>query len=273
VGRCHLHSGAVDFSTPRMSEHLAIDQRYRGFADEDGSYRVALGGYVGGLLAGKLAGPAEVRLRGIVPMGRRLEVERPDSNRAVLSEAGTVLAEARRTELEIDAPAPVSLSEAEEASSSYPGFRAHLFPGCFTCGPAREPGDGLRIFPGPVADRELVAAPWTPDASLAGPTGSLLPEFVWAALDCPQLWALIASAPPDSGERVVTAGMSVRIESTPQAGGRYVILAWPMHREDRTIFAGGAVFADGGELLVAAQQRAVVVHGRGVPLGLGNWAA
>jgi hypothetical protein len=256
-----------------MSEHLAIDQRYRGFADEDGSYRVALGGYVGGRLAGKLAGPAEVRLRGIVPMGRRLEIERPDSNRVVLSEAGTVLAEARRTELEIDAPAPVNLSEAEDASSSYPGFTAHLFPDCFTCGPARQPGDGLRIFPGPVADTELVAAPWTPDASLADPTGSLRPEFVWAALDCPQLWALITSAPADASERVVTAGMSVRIESTPRAGGRYVIVAWPMHREGRMIFAGGAVFAEGGELLVAALQRAVVVHSRGVPLGLGNWAA
>jgi hypothetical protein len=255
-----------------MSEHLAIDQRYRGFADEDGSYRVALGGYVGGLLAGKLAGPAEVRLRGIVPMGRRLEVERPDANRVVLSEAGTVLADARRTELEIDAPAPISVSEAEEASASYPGFTGHLFPDCFTCGPAREPGDGLRVFPGPVSDRELVAAPWTPDGSLAGPNGSLLPEFVWAALDCPQLWALIASAPPDSGERVVTAGMSVRIESTPRAGGRYVIAAWPMHREGRSIFAGGAVFAESGELLVAALQRAVVVHGTGVPLGLDNWA-
>jgi hypothetical protein len=255
-----------------MSEHLVIDQRYRGFADEDGSYRVALGGYVGGLLAGKLAGPAEVRLRGIVPMGRRLEVERPDANRVLLTESGTVLADARRTELEIDAPAPISVSEAEEASASYPGFTAHLFPDCFTCGPAREPGDGLRVFPGPVTDSELVAAPWTPGASLAGPTGSLLPEFVWAALDCPQLWALIASAPPDSGERVVTAGMSVRIESTPLAGGRYVIAAWPMHREGRSVFAGGAVFAESGELLVAALQRAVVVHGRGVPLGLGNWA-
>jgi hypothetical protein len=255
-----------------MSETLAIDQRYRGFADEDGRYRVALGGYVGGLLAGKLAGPAQVRLRGIVPMGRQLEVERPDSNRAVLAEAGTVLAEARRTELDIEAPAPISLSEAEEASSSYPGFAAHLFPACFTCGPAREPGDGLRVFPGPVAGRDLLAAPWTPDASLAGPNGSLLPEFVWAALDCPQLWALIASAPPDSEERVVTAEMSVRIESAPQVGGRYVILAWPMHREGRTIFAGGAVFTERGELLVAALQRAVVVRGRGVPLGLDNWA-
>jgi hypothetical protein len=256
-----------------MCDHLAIDQRYRGFADEDGRYRVALGGYVGGLLAGKLTGAAEVRLRGIVPMARRLEVERRAPDRAVLSEAGAVLAEARRTELEIEVPAPVSLSEAAEASSSYPGFAAHLFPECFTCGPAREPGDGLRIFPGPVADTELMAAPWMPDASLGEPEGSLPPELVWAALDCPQLWALIASAPADSAERVVTAEMRVRIESTPQAGGRYVILAWPIQRKGRAIFAGGAVFTEGGELLVAARQRAVVVQGRGVPLGLSNWAA
>jgi hypothetical protein len=36
---------------------------------------------------------------------------------------------------------------------------------------------------------------------------------------------------------------------------------------------GGAVFTEDGELLVAALQRAVVVKGTGVPLGLGNWAA
>ena len=184
-----------------------------------------------------------------------------------------MLSESRRAELEIDVPAPVSLSEAEEASSSFPGFTAHPFPGCFTCGPGREPRDGLRIFPGPVADRKLLAAPWTPDASLADPTCSLLPEFVWAALDCPQLWSLMTSAPPDSEERVVTAGMTVRVESMPQAGGRYMILAWPLHREDRIIFAGGAVLSEGGEVLVAALQRAVVVRGKGVPLGLEHWAA
>jgi hypothetical protein len=228
---------------------------------------------VGGLLAGKLSGPVEVRLRGIVPMERPLEVERPDSDRVVLSEDGTVLAEARRTELNVDVPAPVSLAAAEAASSSFPGFTAHLFEGCFTCGPGRAAGDGLRIFPGLVADRELVAAPWMPAPSFADPTGSLLPEFVWAAFDCPQLWSLIETAPPDSEESVVTAGMTVGVDSMPQAGGRYVILAWPMHREDRTIFAGGAILSEDGEPLVTAVQRTVVVPGRGVPLGLDHWAA
>jgi len=96
---------------------------------------------------------------------------------------------------------------------------------------------------------------------------------VWAALDCPQLWALIASAPADSLEPVVTAAMTVRVESPLQAGTPYVIIAWPMQRNGRAIFAGAAVFSEQGELMIAALQRAVVVPGRGVPLGLQSLAA
>ena len=44
-----------------------------------------------------------------------------------------------------------------------PGLTSHPFPTCFACGTDREPGDGLRIFPGPVAGRagrrDLDAAP------------------------------------------------------------------------------------------------------------------
>jgi hypothetical protein len=61
--------------------------------------------------------------------------------------------------------------------------------------------------------------------------------------------------------------MTVQIESPLQAGTPYVISAWPMHRAGRSIFAGAAVFSEQGELKVAAMQRAVVVPGRGVPLG------
>jgi hypothetical protein len=245
-----------------MREHVVIEPRFRGFAE------VALGGYVGGLLAGALGAATEVRLRGIVPMGRPLALGRPQPDFVNLTEDGTVLAEARRAPLDLDLPDPVSLTEAETASARYPGFAAHPFPGCFCCGPARAPGDGLRIFPGPVAGRELVAAPWTPDAALAGPTGAVRPEFVWAALDCPQLWALMTSAPRDSDERVVTASMTVRIDSTPVAGLPHVVLAWPLHRDGRSLFAGGAVLDQDGEPLVIGVQRAVVVPGRGVPLGL-----
>jgi hypothetical protein len=53
------------------------------------------------------------------------------------------------------------------------------------CGPARRPGDGLRILPGPVARRPLWAAPWTPDPSVDSAGGTVRPEVVWAARDCP----------------------------------------------------------------------------------------
>lgn len=244
-----------------MGEQLVVDHSYRGFPG------IALGGFVGGLLAGMLTGSVEVSLRGPVPIGQGLDVDRPEPGRVILSHAGAVRAEARSAELRIDIPAPVSLAEGKAASSSYPGFTAHPFPGCFTCGPGREPGDGPRIFPGPVAGRGLVAAPWTPEARLANPAGAVLPQFVWAALDCPQLWALIASAPADSPERVVTATMTVRVQSPLLAGTPYVIVAWPMQRSGRGIFAGGAICSAHGEPMVAALQRAVAVPGRGVPLG------
>jgi hypothetical protein len=64
-------------------------------------------------------------------------------------------------------------------------FQDPLFPDCFVCGTVRQPGDGLRIFPGPVPGRRLWAAPWTPDSSVAGTDGRVRPEVAWAALDCP----------------------------------------------------------------------------------------
>ncbi len=59
-----------------------------------------------------------------------------------------------------------------------------VFPDCFVCGMGRGPGDGLRIFPGPLAGRPFWAAPWTPDPSVTGAGGRVRPEVVWAALDC-----------------------------------------------------------------------------------------
>ena len=47
-----------------------------------------------------------------------------------------------------------------------PVSTAHPFPTCFGCGTGREPGDGLRIFPGPVRGRARCAATWTPHPSV-----------------------------------------------------------------------------------------------------------
>ena len=76
-----------------------------------------------------------------------------------------VIAQARPAMLDLVAPPPPTYLEAVEASRHYYGFTHHPLPGCFVCGPARERGDGMRIFAGPIAQRSIVAAPWVPEPS------------------------------------------------------------------------------------------------------------
>lgn len=245
---------------------VVIDRRYRGFEG------VAQGGYSSGLLAGFLKapeGPARVRLRGPVPMGRPLSVGITEDGTELRGEGG-VLAEASAAELDLEPPRRVSVAEAEAASAGYPGHRHHPFPGCFCCGPGREKGDGLRIFPGPVAGGDAVAAPWIPDPGFADERGIVRPEVVWAAFDCPQLWALVVAAPEDSADHVVTAALETELRQPVRAGRRYAVLAWPLGGEGRRLLVGAALLDEDGEALAVSRQTAVVAEA-GVPLGLASF--
>ena len=79
------------------------------------------------------------------------------------------------------------------------------FPTCFACGPKRPEGDGLRLFAGPIADREVFAAAWTPAAEFGDV--AVDPLFVWAALDCP------SSAPTMSGKTIVLASLAAALRA------------------------------------------------------------
>ena len=84
----------------------------------------------------------------------------------------------------------------------------------------RPPGDGLRIFPGPVAGLGLWAAPWTPDPSVAGANGKVRPEVVWAALDCPSGIAAAEAAGLGAGDAgwdtaILLGRMTVRLAARP----------------------------------------------------------
>jgi hypothetical protein len=182
-----------------------------------------------------------------------------------------VLAEATQKRVELDLPLRLSVPEAEAASRAYPGHRHHPFPGCFCCGPGRDAGDGLRIFPGRVPGHDAVAAPWTPEAALADERGFVRSEIVWSALDCPQLWALMHSAPPDSMDRVVTAALETELRSPAKAGESYVIIAWPSGGEGRRLFADAALLSATGEPLAVSRQTAVITEA-GVPLGLATFS-
>ena len=77
---------------------------------------------------------------------------------------------ARRADAALTEVEAVDASTARAAEASYAGWASHPFTTCFTCGPDRAEGDGLRIFPGPVDDLDgevRVAAAWTPHPSTA----------------------------------------------------------------------------------------------------------
>ena len=107
----------------------------------------------------------ERQASGATAAGPRTE-GRGQRDEARLFDGDTLVAQARRTELELTPPAAPSFAEAQAASKSCIGFVRHPLPHCFVCGPKRAEGDGLRIFPGRSADDAVFAAPWVPHASL-----------------------------------------------------------------------------------------------------------
>jgi hypothetical protein len=213
---------------------ITIEGRYNG---PPGSGN---GGYACGLVAALLGGPAEVTLRVPPPLDTPLRVERA-GGRVEVFDGNVLVAEAVSAEVDVEPPVPVSVAEAELAAKSYAGFAEHAFPTCFVCGPVRAEGDGLRIFPGPVAGRDLVAAPWTPRESR--------PELVWASLDCPGAFAVGF----DGRGELLLGRLAARIERVPEAGERCVVVGWPLGEDGRKRYAGTALFTAEGELLARAR--------------------
>jgi hypothetical protein len=214
-------------------EQLTIEARFNG---PDGS---ANGGYTCGRIAEHLAGGAEVTLRMPPPLERPLDVER-DDDRLLVWDGESLVAEAIPATLELDVPVSPSWEAAEAASARYPGLVEHAFPRCFVCGPAREPGDGLRVFAGPLGDGRF-AATWTPS--------EVAPELVWAALDCP---GAIAVGFPERGETLL-GRFVVAIEGLPARGERCVVVAWPLGEEGRKLYAGTALYGEDGRPLARAR--------------------
>lgn len=225
-----------------MTDSVTIDERYCG---PPGSGN---GGYTCGLTAAALGrGPVEVALRVPPPLDRSLALEVTDRE-ARLLDGDTVVAVARPATGPIDAGPVVTPADAHDAMGHFdePGYHAaHPFPGCFTCGPARAAGDGLRIFPAPVADPEVVVWTWTPAAD-----GPVPPEFVWAALDCPggQAWMRDGDV-----TAAVLGRLAVRIERAPTPGEELVVTGWRAGRDGRRLASGTSLRTRAGDLVAAGR--------------------
>ena len=116
--------------------------------------------------------------------------------------------------------------------------------------PAALPGDGLRIFPGRPAPAGLVAAPWTPHASVAGADGQVAPEILWAALDCTGYFGVYQPGTP----RALLGRMTAVLSGAVAAGEPCVVIGWPLGGEGRKLLAGTALFGADGRLVGQSRQ-------------------
>ena len=208
----------------------------------------ANGGYFAGRVAALAGRTVTVRLLLPPPLDTPLDtVELADGTLAVRSGAERI-GEARAATLQLIPPKPPSYFEAVEASRGYAGFKHHRFPTCFVCGTQRRRGDGMRVFAGPIAERDLVAAPWVPDVSLDLGDGKVRPEFMSAALDCPGFYA----ASPD--DRMMLLGeITVHLTRLVHVGEPCTVIGWALGASGRKHGAGTAIFAEDGEVCGLAQ--------------------
>lgn len=202
------------------------------------------GGYTAGLLASRLpAAAVEVTLRRPPPLERDLSAVETAAGWQLrdgddlVAEAGTVGDDS----LGVPVPA-VDVATARAAEDAYPGLHHHPFPECFVCGPARAPGDGMRLAPGRLPDGRT-ACTWTPDASLGGDGGGVDDPFVWAALDCPAGWT-----GDIAGRPMVLGRIGARVAATPRVGETYVVVGQRRSSVGRKTWTASTVYDAEGQV-------------------------
>ena len=221
-----------------MERTVTIDHRFRG-PPKSGN-----GGYAAGVVAEGVDGVSVATLRVPPPLDTPMTLS-GDGSSARLLDGDRLVAEAESAELDLAVPTPPTLDTAAAASQRFT-VEGHIFPGCFVCGPERKAADGLRIFPGPVEGTDLVASPWTPDASLGENGRPLDRRYIWAALDCPSYFAL-GTAP-----HAVLGRLTAAIDTPPVVGEKVIAMGWPMGVDGRKLYSGSALATTDGRVLARA---------------------
>ena len=242
-----------------VDTELVIAGRFRG------PVRSGNGGYTSGALAA--LAPTDwvattVRLSQPPPLDVAMTVTRSEEL-LVASYDGAEVARAQPADHELEPVPRVALATARAAEAAYPGLTSHPFPTCFSCGPGREPGDGLRIFPGPLSEGR-VAATWTPDPSLAADwheytdaTREVGHAVTWAALDCSGGWAA------DIGERPMVLGtMTARLHSLPKLGEEHVVVGAARGESGRKRMSAVSLYDAAGGLVGTAEHVWIAVDPR-----------
>lgn len=224
---------------------VTIDSRFNGPA------RSGNGGYVCGLVAAQLdaTGPVTSFLRQPPPLDTPLSWEHDGDDVRLLTAGGARVGEAAPGSFERDAPAAPTDQEAAAGTTAYPGYTGHPFSTCFTCGPDRAEGDGLRVFTGPIEPGSTTtAATWTPHRDLFDVEGVLPPELVWAAIDCAGGWTADFTVHP-----TVLGRMTAQIVRSPAPGEPCTVTGVLDRQEGRKFITSTALHA-AGELLARSEQ-------------------
>ena len=226
-----------------QSDEVHIAHRFRG-PPASGN-----GGYVVGLVAEWIDGPAEVTLLAPPPLDVPLHRRRDDAE-VMLFDVGKDYARGRPLDeqFDFDLPGPPNEDELEAAAMGFPGPSGHPIPGCFVCGTERGPGDGLCIYPGESPHRDVAVAEWVPDEQYADEHGHVDERFIWAALDCPSYFGLCEPRP-----LALLARLAGRIERRVAPGDRLRITAWELNREGRKHHSATVIHDDAGELVAVAK--------------------
>jgi hypothetical protein len=232
-----------------MEETVVLEPQFRG---PPGS---ANGGYTCGVTAAPLSGqPVEVTLR--LPPPLDLPLTRATTPEGVeLRDGDAVIAAARHSELDLEAVDPVPFETARAGSEEFDVEdyeRRHPFPSCFVCGPTREPGDGLRIFPARIArDYPMVAWPWEPHGAFVDDDGLVREQVLWAALDCPSGLTRVHEGTAPAPH--VLGRLTVDVRRRPGPDERLVVAGWETSEEGRKRFSGSALWSEDGEVLAASR--------------------
>ncbi len=215
----------------------------------NGPMRSGNGGYVCGLLGSEHgADISNSMLMQPPPLDTPLTWERDGDELRLVTAGGAIIGTAITGSFDRDVVPCPTLEEAEAGHAAYPGFTHHPFDHCFTCGPQRAEGDGLRLFAGPCADNRTATA-WTPHEAFAEADGALSVPVSWATLDCPGGWAADFSKRP-----MVLGRMTGQVLRRPRPGEDLLATGRLDETAGRKYLTSTALYTRDGELLGRAEQ-------------------
>lgn len=207
------------------------------------------GGYVCGIVADAIGGPAEVRLRRPTPLDKPLKLE-SDGVHARLLDGGLPLAEGSAIPAlpGLEPPTRPLPTAIAKARPHFPVVGEHMAPHCFVCGNERDAADALCIFSGrhPVSGHAL--ADWVPATDLGDQSGLVEARYLWAALDCPSYFTF------DLHDRVaLLANMSADIVRRPTTGEGLTVTGWTLGHDGRKHHSASVIHDAEGKVVALAK--------------------